>query len=314
MHQGVQWQLIPTKTPSEVWDKDLTRHALDELIANARSYRSSTSYKELMTFVRRFRFYAPYNAMLVYIQMPGARFVAPAYRWIKDYGRTVKPDARPLVMLQTMGPVMFVFDVSDTEPLSDAKPLPPEVENPFELHGCAVGYELESTIDNAKRDGIRIAFPEEGSQSAGSIGQVNGAPLPPLHVRSGTDKHGNPIFVDVAVKYGLLVNKNLGRAAQYATIVHELAHLYCGHLGTPDKKWKWWPDRTGLSTEVSEFEAESTAHLVCGRLGIDCRADSYLSWYLGKYSEVPPISLECVMKAAGLIEQMGRGRLPLRKD
>lgn len=116
-------------TPAELWDRDVIRHALDELVNLAFQYKSSKSCQELIRFVGRFRFYSPYNAMLVHIQMPGAQFVAPAHRWIREYGRRIKPNAHPLVILRPRGPVMFVFDVGDTEPGPEAHPLPPEVEN-----------------------------------------------------------------------------------------------------------------------------------------------------------------------------------------
>lgn len=44
-------------------------------------------------------------------------------------------------------------------------------------------------------------------------------------------------------------------------------------LGTPNKKW--WPDRRGLSSSASEFEAESVSYLVCNRLGIETPAEEY---------------------------------------
>jgi hypothetical protein len=49
------------------------------------------------------------------------------------------------------------------------------------------------------------------------------------------------------------------QASKYATLVHELSHLYCGHLGTPNDKW--WPDRTELTKEIREFETESICYL-----------------------------------------------------
>ena len=71
-----------------------------------------------------------------------------------------------------------------------------------------------------------------------------------------------------------------------------------------------------MSHEVREFEAESICYLVCQRLGIENPSEKYLANYLAKdeTGDVPPISLECVMKSAGLIEQMGRERLKPRKD
>lgn len=75
-----------------------------------------------MRFIARFRFYAPFNAMLIHVQMPGAAFVALPHRWEGVYGRRLKPEARALVILQPIGPVLFIFDVSDAKQTSDAPP------------------------------------------------------------------------------------------------------------------------------------------------------------------------------------------------
>ena len=300
-----------TTTPAGAWEKDSAKRALDELFTLTFQYKTSKAYHELLQFVARFRFYSPFNAMLVHVQMSGARFVAPPHRWVRNYGRRIKHGARPIVILQPMGPVMFVFDVSDTEPTKDAQPLPPEVERPFEARKGRVGGGLEFVIDNAKRDGIRINKSHEGSQSAGSIchiaKDVNGS----QKFQTGTDQYRAPIFADIPIRYDLLINGKLSRESQYATIAHELAHLYCGHLGTPNEKW--WPDRRGLNHNVLEFEAESVAYLVCTRSNIDNPSEKYLSGYVGKQEQVPSISLECVMKAAGLIETMSKQKMKQRK-
>ena len=159
---------IPDVTPAGAWERDAAKRALDELFSLTFQYKTSAAYRDLLKFVTRFLSYSPFNAMLVHIQMPGAKFVAPPYRWLRDYGRRIGPGARPLIILQPMGPVMFVFDVSETEPTEGAPPLPPEVENPFEVRKGYVGGSLELVIDNAKRDGLRVTERKEGSQSAGS--------------------------------------------------------------------------------------------------------------------------------------------------
>lgn len=297
-------------SPADMWDQDAAKRALDELFSLTYQYRASKAYYDLMQFIARFRIYSPFNAMLVHVQMPGARFVAPPYRWLRDYGRRIKPDARPLVILQPMGPIMFVFDVSDTEALKDAPALPPEVEKPFEVRKGKVGGRLELAIENAKRDGVRIIRSHEGSQSAGFIHRVDKDVQESQKFQAGFDKNRNPVHVYIPVKYDLIVNTNLSREAQYVTIVHELAHLYCGHLGTPNNQW--WPDRRGLEYQTEEFEAESVAYMVCTRLGIDNPSEKYLACYVGQKEQVPPISLECVMKAAGLIESMSRDKLKPR--
>ena len=281
---------------------------MDELFRLAGEYKTTKEYHELLKFVGRFRFYSPYNAMLVHTQMPGAIYVAPPHRWLREYRRRIKTGARPLIILQPMGPVMFVFDVSETEPENGAPPLPPEIERPFEVRGGHVRGELWKTIENAKRDGIKIITREAGSQSAGEIGEAKAESYVDVLIKQKPE----PEYERVRVRYELLLNSKHSAEAMYATLVHELAHLYCGHLGTPNPKW--WPDRRGLSHELREFEAESVCYLMCTRLGIDNPSAEYLSGYMKDRKDTPTISLECVMKAAGLIEQMGRERVKPRKD
>lgn len=309
---GDQLSVEAEKTPAVMWEQDSAKRALDELFTLTNQYRSSKSYNELMQFVARFRFYSPFNAMLIHIQMPGAKYVAPPHRWIRDFGRHIMAGARPLVILQPMGPVMFVFDVNDTEPTKNSRPLPPEVDRPFEVRKGYVGDSLEIVIENAKRDGLRITKTHEGSQSAGSIRNITKDVRMSQKFQVGFGKNREPIFADIPIRYDLLVNGKLSREAQYATIVHELAHFYCGHLGTPNDKW--WPDRRGLNHNTREFEAESVAYLVCSRFNIDNPSEKYLSGYVGREVNVPPISLECVMKAAGLIEIMSQRRMKTRKE
>jgi len=299
------------KTPAETWEENTDKRALDELFKLTYSYKSSKSYYELVKFVTRFWFYSPYNAMLINVQMPGAKFVAPPNRWLRIYGRRIKSGARPIVILQPMGPVMFVFDVSDTEPTKKARPLPPEVENPFEVKNGFIGPGLERIIENAKRDGVRIIYKDQGSQAAGLIGQAAGGIKQNQEFQTGVDKNGNSIIAEIPVRYDMIINRKLSREGQYATIVHELAHLYCGHLGTFNVKW--WADRRGLKLNQLEFEAESVAYLVCARANIANPSDQYLAGYINEKEEVPPISLESVMKTAGLIEKMSKQKMKPRK-
>src|SRR5258708_974147 len=86
------------------------------------------------------------------------------------------------------------------------------------------------------------------------------------HVEFTIAKKPLPKSTEVPLWFELLLNSILSAEARYGTLVHELAHLYCGHLGTPNGRW--WPDRQDLSQGVREFEAESVSYLVCTRRGI----------------------------------------------
>jgi hypothetical protein len=199
---------------AQSYDRKATRAALDELFSCARHYKSTQSYLALMEFVGRFRFYSPFNAMLIHIQVPGATYVAPASRWHRKFHRNIKAGARPIVVLQPMGPVLFVFDVSDTEALPDAPALPPSVTNPFAVHSGHIGGELEQTIANARRDGVNVIERSYGSQGAGAI--MVSDPGQYLEVAGGAEL--------VPRRYDLVVNSDLSRVAGYATLVHELGH------------------------------------------------------------------------------------------
>ena len=311
-----QMSLFESESPSSEWDKESAKHALDDLFKATFAYRKSEEFYKLMKFVTKFHFYSPYNAFLIHTQRPGSTFVAPSYRWMKDYHHRVKPNANPLIILQPMGPVMFVFDVSDTDPLPDANPLPIAVTNPFKVRKGTITNQLDLTIENSKRDGVKIYYQKTGSQRGGSIQSVDEQISEPLKFQIGKGKDGNPTYKSFPVRYEMCLkeySEGNFKAENYATLVHELAHLYCGHLGTPDRKW--WPDRRGLSLAVRELEAESVSYLVCNRLGIKTPAEEYLSGYIKKKEKLPTsISLDCLMKSAGLIEQMGYKRLKVRKD
>ncbi len=287
-------------------DQDSARTALDELFTLARKYNSSDAYLELMRFVGRFRFYSPFNAMLIYTQMPGAQFVCTALRWQRDYHRRIETGARPIVILQPMGPILFVFDVSDTAPLPNAAELPVRFKDPFQVRSGKIGGQLALTIENAKRDGVRVSERADGSQRAGSIQPARaGQHLEFIIARKPISKS-----TQIPLGFELLLNSRLSAEARYGTLVHELAHLYCGHLGTPNGRW--WPDRQNLSHTVCEFEAESVSYLVCARIGIDTASEEYLAGYVRKCSVTPSISLDRVMKSVWLLEKMGRACLGVR--
>ena len=312
LFEGIQDTVTAAiESPASVWERETAKHALDELFSLTHQYKGSRGYKKLIEFVARFRSYSPFNAMLVHVQMPGAQFVAPPKRWLDIYKRTIKPGARPIVILQPMGPVMFVFDVGQTEPIDGARVLPPQVENPFRTTGREIRSGLPRVIENGKRDGVRVTHALQGSQAAGYIIRLDKRVGISQAFQTGVDSNRTPILANIPVKYDLVVNAALGGEEQYATIAHELAHLYCGHIGSPNLSW--WPNRVGLDTAVAEFEAESVAYMVCQRFGIQSHSEKYLAGYLETHRHVPRISLELVMKAAGLVESMTKGRCKPRK-
>lgn len=92
---------------------------IDELQFLVRSYRNTQEFKKLLDFVGHFSYLAPYNAMLVQMQKPGATFVFNGKKW-KEYGRRPKVNAQKLIILKPFGPIQCVFDYGDTEEIPGA--------------------------------------------------------------------------------------------------------------------------------------------------------------------------------------------------
>ena len=200
-----------------------------------------------------------------------------------------------------------VGNVLRREPEENAPPLPLEVIEPFAVTGRNVVHELGLTIENAaRRDGVRVAPQQADSQHAGAIGRV--PPGVSFEVPDPDSPGGSKW---VPLRYELVLNSEHPAGVKYASLAHELGHLYSGHLGTPDSTW--WPDRRGGSESEREFEAESVSFLACERLGVTSPSAAYRSNYLQGHADTPAISLNSVMRAAGLIVEMGRRHIEDRK-
>lgn len=157
------------------------------------------------------------------------------------------------------------------------------------------------------RDGVKVIDVEFGSQQHGSIQTVSGSETQ-IYLSGRLFRK----LTEVPVRYVLQIDRGASTASAFNTLVHELAHLYCGHLGTPNTLF--WPDRRGRSHEVVECEAESIAYLVCKQFGLESSADAYLAGYLSGPGQMPEgFDLNLVMKMTTLIREMCQSVLPPRR-
>lgn len=260
--------------------------SFDQLIHRSKSYRSSAGFREMIDFMARFQEYAPYNNMLVRLQNPACSFFATEMDWRRRFGRTIKEDARPMVILAPMSPLICVYDISQTE----GKPMPAELRSFSQFEGVAAPDVLEHLITNAARhDAIRVDVKDLSTTLSGFA----------THVRGVSQW-----------KMRIVVHEGLNTASRLGVLCHELAHIYLGHLGSDADHW--WPVRSNLDRHSVEIEAEATAHLVTARLGLKGASHEYVSRYL-KDGELPGgVSLDLIAKVAGRIEQMMHKRLSER--
>ena len=264
---------------------------LDELFARSSAYLSTNKFVELIQFTSKLREYSPYNNMLVYLQRPDATHWATASHWRKKFNRKVKDDARPLIMLQPMGPVMLVYDIKDTE----GRQLPALLSDLFAVDGSFKFDIFDSTLDNCTSAGIVIKYRKLGAHHAGTA------------IRAPRDGGAT------GIKATIELNEAHDLAARYATLCHEIAHIYLGHLGA-DLEDNLWGSRLRLTRSQRELEAEAVAYTVCYRAGLTTKSAEYLAGYLGDGKELAGISIDMVMKIAGLIERMGKETIRPKKS
>jgi hypothetical protein len=248
--------------------------------------------KDLLKFSRRFPHFAPFNAMLLHVQNPGIQYALTPSRWEKKYDRRVKPGARPYVILRTMGPVEFVFDLSDTEPINPRDDrVPEQISNPFRAKGAPPPGALRNLKKACAEVSIQFEEKDLATNMAGCV----------YH----TQQYAWDFYLQLNVKHT--------EAQKLGTLAHELAHVFCGHLGKTEKGF--WPDRPNLNKPCKEFEAEAVAYLVTDRMNLDVGSVEYLAGYLREDQLLPDYSLDCVLKAAGKVEEMAAGLFrPKKKD
>ena len=261
--------------------------SLDDLFARSRRYRRSHKFAEAVDFISKFRDYSPFNNMLVYLQNPLATYFATASHWHKAFRRSIKDEARGLVILAPRTPVLMVYDIADT----DGPPLPDKMEAFTQTTGPFNPIILDRTLKNAERDRILVERKDMGPLRGGFA--TARAQTPPWKMRVG-------------------LRQELEPAAAYAVLCHELAHIYLGHLGAD--KDGGWPYRLNLPYAVTEIEAEAVSHIVCRRTGLHTRSAEYLSSFVEEDAGLESISLDLVSRAAARLEEMGRRLLPPRKE
>lgn len=275
-------------------------NALDQLYRSSRIYHRSKDYMQLLHFVAKFRRYSTYNCLLMHIQRPNAGYVASVSDWKYRFGRYPVRNARPIIILQPFGPVMFLYDIEDTE----GDVVPDLALKPFDTKGYLPESVYERTIQNCLLHQIEVRHEPDSLFSAGKA------------IRVGPQARS--VYKDMkllpSTEYLVLLNSKHSIAGKYSSLAHELGHIFCGHLGVDELAW--WAEPSSESLNDFEVEAESVSYLVCQRAGLTTTSDSYLSNYRTPDDiEMPNFSLNSVFQATDYIEQMGKKvwNKPLKK-
>jgi hypothetical protein len=259
---------------------------LDFLLNEGQKYKNSSDFREMIDFMARFKRYSPYNNMLVKIQNPHCSFYATQQDWSTRFGRQVKEDATPMLILAPMHPVMLVYDLDSTE----GQELPKELLEFAHYNGDWDPRWLNNLTENANKYMIRIKYNKHSSTSAGFATIDRG---------SNSDK------------MRISIHEDLDEPSRFGVLCHELAHIFLGHLGTD--RDRWWPSRLNLNHDSIEIEAEAVAFTVTQRLGLKGSCAAYISSYLAGDRIPDGVSIDYIAKIAGKIEEMALGKVPAPK-
>jgi len=262
------------------YGKDATQALLDQLLEDARLYKTSKDYKELLDFIVRLPNFAPFNAMLLQLQKPGLQYAASAWDWKRRFNRYPKEGARPLLILWPFGPIALVYDVQDTE----GGQLPEDVSG-FVARGAIDDDAVAAFECRLDRRHITVCLVDAGDANAGLIRVVRPAK---------TEKEWT--------QYCICVNRNHTAPVKFTTLAHELGHLTLGHLG-PDQKLGV-PSRSGIAHAQRELEAESVAYIVCKRNGVEPKSYRYLAQFVTASTTSKQLDIYQIMRAAGQVETM----------
>lgn len=263
------------------------KFTIDELLRRSWRFRNTKEFTKFFDFIARFHHYSRYNTMLVYIQNRAVTFFGGVSFWKKKFGRTIKEDARPYIILAPNGPVMLVYDVFETE----GRESPEEFlekglgNKPFEVKGKIEEKIFERAIEEAKKWGIEISIKPLSYFNAGYVTTIFKGHL------------------EICLKEGMNEEEN------FAVLIQELSHLFLGHTGHKHILYQGKEKPTELlqrklSRTAEELEAETISYLICQKLGLESRSAEYIAGYIKSDKDLIEFSYETVIRTADKIEKL----------
>ncbi|MBR2088270.1 MAG: hypothetical protein IJ906_14310 [Oscillospiraceae bacterium] len=233
----------------DVYERLFRYHTLEE-------YLDFCAFNQLHS-----RQYKPFNCALIMAQRPGATYVQTERAWNRA-GFEIKPEATPIVIMQISGPVTLVYDREDVYS-SETQLSFPEIDF-MDATRSVDEHLLTHWILQVNKKGIRVAESRMGGRLYGTA-----QPLASPFILSYTEiVKGKPLTKRVEANHQVTLNSNLNTHEKALTMLHELGHLYCGHISGKCNKTNSLPayrfekadrETDSLCSELSEIEQEMAA-------------------------------------------------------
>jgi hypothetical protein len=260
----------PATIPAELDGPLLRRVLLDrlrDLAADVDRRRQDEGFRAALDAMGRFWRYSPFNQFLIVLQQPDATRVAGRRAW-ESLGRRVKDDARPIGVL---APTSW-------------------------KRGC--GFIAVPFYDIRQTRGRRV--PRLDLANPGASRHV--ATLEAAAARLGIQVEYRRLPVGLAgesIGGTVRIRSALSGREKVAVLAHELAHevLHQAELSRAAKAKRAPPQRSHAEVET---EADATAYVILGVLGLPSKAPTYIAWQGGTGAQVLR-SMNRVQRAARAI-------------
>jgi antirestriction protein ArdC len=247
---------------------------------------SSNSYLSYLKTMSHFHHYSLNNNILIFSQKPNATYVAGYSSWQRNFHRNVKKGEKGIRILI---PVKYQIQIEEDKQDNS--------ENFYRIGGfrCAHVFDISQTTGEPLPTYMNSTI--EGSVHDFSFMKktlIMASPVP-IHFETFQDSslHGYYRITDKQI----VIQSGMSDKQTIKTLIHEIAHAVLHG----DSK-----DRTSISKEEREIQAESIAYCVSAHYGIDTSAYSFpyiAGWSSSKDMHELHDSLEIIRNASNrLIE------------
>lgn len=285
-----------------------------QLDATVASLDSEERWEELLRTISQFGTkYSVNNQLLIMVQSAARGFdpqMVMGFSAWKALGRSVIKGQKGLQIWAPNFRYPTATEISKAD--AEGKPLRRDSNDPTKFAKILAGYRIEHVFDVCQTEGDEVEIPQPvierirvrvsgpspelltGEDVAGAWDAV-ASQIKALGYRierghcGGANGYTDPSTMLVKVR------DDVSSAQALKTLVHELAHIVCGHV----------KDMAAyvLHRGQQETEAESVAYVVCGAIGLDTGQYSapYVRTWSNGDSEILAAAAATVSRAAGQI-------------
>lgn len=212
---------------------------IDNLMQLLRDYRHSDKFQQMRNFAGRFKQISAFNAMMVSLQRPGARYVRDEYDWCDLMDCVPKPNAQPLCYLN-FSPIGWLFDIDEVEP-RDPDRVNPEYQKIIVWLNTAHEAKpisqpvLEAFYKNVKDNlpvfGIKLLTDFRASKTVGGyLDRVpHGGESCIVTVTKGQQGRKDYDEFHYPAPFVMGLREGQNTAERFRMMCQLLAHLFCGH-------------------------------------------------------------------------------------